>query len=558
MSLFARVLVAALSARAFTNYFVSESYPEVNLPQGDLKGVELHSRLGRRFYAFQGIPYAEPPVGPLRFRPPQEAPRWDGVRWAWREGNDCPQIHPTLGEFTGHEDCLYLNVYTPKLTGSDLSVMVWIHGGSFNYGSGSSEIYGPQQLLDQDIVLVTFNYRLGALGFLSLGTPEVSGNYGMKDQVAVLNWVRDNIAKFGGNPDLVTIFGESAGATAVHFLMLSPLAKGLFHRAIAQSGSVFNPWSRGREPEQLAQSMTSALGCQQENVVHCLRSASARNLVQLEERIRGERYWKRMYQPSLEPPGTTDAFLTEHPETLMARGDVSNVPLMAGVTVNEGLQEYQYLGNRSMLQGVKDSVGTCIELIRSLQRSSPPWQAVWSLVERSYNRRTRGQLLDEYIMLNTDCEYVLGVDNLVRQIASMGRSPVFYYLFSYDGNLGTLKRLTRVNRPGTVHTDDLGYLFPKLLLPPLLFARSRDHLTIDRVTKMWADFARTGNPTPDASVGVTWDPVVTNNQEPNTVVTRHLDIGDRLVMKPTSLNAERVRFWHKLLDQDSTYVTLER
>ena len=214
---------------------------DASTDHGTLRGT-WHSGVAR----FSGIPFAAPPVGELRFRPPQPVEAWDGVRAADSFGPIAPQNPSIMDALFGgdseqwDEDCLYLNVWTPSLEGA-LPVMVWIHGGGFEMGSGSSPLYDGTSFARDGVVLVTLNYRLGAFGFLELGglDPELagSGNCGLLDQVAALEWVRDNIASFGGDPDQVTIFGESAGAMSVASLMAMPSASGLFHRAIAQSGA---------------------------------------------------------------------------------------------------------------------------------------------------------------------------------------------------------------------------------------------------------------------------------------------------------------------------------
>lgn len=167
------------------------------------------------YFAFKGIPYAEPPVGALRFRNTIPHRGWAGVRDAEEHGEHCASSRGWFGEgIGGGEDCLFLNVYTPSLTGTR-AVMVWIHGGSFTSGSGDSGIHGPEFFVNDGVVLVTINYRLGALGYLATGDGAAQGNYGMKDIVEALRWVRQNIAAFGGNPNAVTVFGESAGGAAV-------------------------------------------------------------------------------------------------------------------------------------------------------------------------------------------------------------------------------------------------------------------------------------------------------------------------------------------------------
>ncbi|MFC5342471.1 carboxylesterase/lipase family protein [Brevundimonas staleyi] len=216
--------------------------PETQVAQGRLIG-----RSADGIDSFKGVPFAMPPVGPLRWRPPVAPINWEGARDAGSVGAICIQApangDPGVGPGTPSEDCLTLNVWTPRERAGALPVMVWIHGGGYNNGSGTPPLYDGTNLARRGVVVVSINYRLGRLGFFDhpalafeRAPGELAGNYGVMDQIAALQWVRENIAAFGGDPGQVTIFGESAGGAAVTQLMVAPSARGLFHGAVVQSG----------------------------------------------------------------------------------------------------------------------------------------------------------------------------------------------------------------------------------------------------------------------------------------------------------------------------------
>ena len=220
----------------------------VNTENGKIVGEKrINKQDQSEYYAFHAIPYASPPVGKLRFKPPKELDdKWvETYNASDQQKGDLKQCAQkayieTFGTNVENEDCLYLWVYTPSMSNKTFSlpVFVWIHGGAYEIGSGRFSDYGPDRLMKgNDIVIVSINYRLGLFGFLSLGTQDVPGNMGLLDQVMALKWVQKNIQSFGGDPNKVTIAGESAGSYSVLYHMLSPLSAGLFHRAIAQSGT---------------------------------------------------------------------------------------------------------------------------------------------------------------------------------------------------------------------------------------------------------------------------------------------------------------------------------
>lgn len=224
----------------------------VTISNGQIRGeVRKNDLTGNEYRAFHAIPYANPPTSQLRFRPPEPfVEKWKKTYDASNSSRApiCPQLAEgnfmNIDEDQLNEDCLYLSVYGPKKDtfSKPLPVLVWIHGGSFDRGIGMFPFHGPERFMDgDDIIMVSINYRVGILGFLSLGIPDVPGNMGLHDQVMALRWVQENIASFGGDPDTVTIMGESAGSWSAYYHLFSPLSEGLFHRIIAQSGTPMSP-----------------------------------------------------------------------------------------------------------------------------------------------------------------------------------------------------------------------------------------------------------------------------------------------------------------------------
>ncbi|MDR3557581.1 MAG: carboxylesterase family protein [Syntrophobacteraceae bacterium] len=313
----------------------------VNLDSGPVRGtVESGLRV------FLGIPYAAPPVGPLRFKPPAPPVRWKAVRECNAFGPAC--VQPGKTETKGYgEDCLYLNVWPPaKSPRAKLPVMVWVHGGGFQFGAASLPEYGGAHLARQGVVLVSLNYRLGPLGYfahplLAKESPHgVTGNYGLLDQIAALTWVRNNIAAFGGDPQKVTVFGQSAGARSVSLLLISPLAKGLFVRAIAQSGGpimgseYLSPSFNGDAANvaRMGLELSRRLGCDKTpDELACLRAASVPDI------LKAAATETSIFRDGLFFAPVFDGWvLPLDPATAFAAGGQNRASLIAGSTQNEG------------------------------------------------------------------------------------------------------------------------------------------------------------------------------------------------------------------------------
>merc|ERR1711988_599748 len=306
----------------------------VNLSKGKLQGARLDYDFGQYYYAFKGIPYARPPVKELRFKPPVEVGHWPDTLDATEDGSLCPQYDISHSEPIGDENCLNLNVYSPKMDSKKRAVMVYFHGGAYIMGGGASFFFGPGYLLEQNVVLVTFNYRLGPLGFLSTDDKAAAGNQGLLDQIMVLKWVKANIEKFGGDPNKVTIFGEDSGAASVTLMAMSPLAKGLFHGAIALSGNALCDQYMQNSPLEASRELATRLECTTDtglDIINCLQRKSQQEIIGAAQQMFMFWSFPRWFAPSVDGNVLMDA-----PENLLVKGNFAKVPFIVGQTKDEG------------------------------------------------------------------------------------------------------------------------------------------------------------------------------------------------------------------------------
>ncbi|XP_049860475.1 venom carboxylesterase-6-like isoform X1 [Schistocerca gregaria] len=511
----------------------------VRTRQGALRGASRVSSDGRPFHAFYRIPYAKPPVGPLRFRSPQPPDAWTHILDATTPGPVCTQ-HAVLmpgSSVSGAEDCLYLNVFTPQLKRAEaLPVMFWIHGGGWIDGSGIG--YEPDFLMNHDIVLVTINYRLGPLGFLSTEDAASPGNFGLKDQVAALRWVRENIEAFGGDPGSVTIFGESAGGASVHYHMLSPLSRGLFHRAISQSGVSLASWGIPRPGGlQKAQKVAALVGCPTEPsaaLVDCLRSVDDYKIVNTTYHFT-EWFFSPLipFRPAIEGEGD-GSFLPKHPRELEPH---TAIPWMTGANQDEGyLFAAACIPNKQLLEDLTQDGERLFPLSLSYD-GEPEADFVTKKIKDFYfsNGEVSVSKLSE---LYTDGLFIWNGEEAIRKYKDT--APVYYYLLSYKGKYRMTKYLGGGDLDlGVAHGDDLFYLFSNNPYYPTSGDMPKeDYEMVKTITKLWTDFAKTGNPTPDNDP-VHW-PRVTSDGD-----LEYLDIGKQLEVKK-GLFQERMDFWRSL------------
>ncbi|CAG9827444.1 unnamed protein product [Diabrotica balteata] len=318
--------------------------PVVKIEEGKLRGLSQKNLDGEEFYSFLGVPYAEPPIGELRFKNALPIKPWKGVKDATEEGPVSLQAGCLPDEIKGSEDCLTLNVFTKKLSEDGchmLPVMVWIHSGGFKVGSKNKVEHGPEHLMLEDVVLVCINYRLGILGFLnivdtSLGIPS---NVGVKDQIEALRWVRRNIKYFGGNSKNVTLFGNSAGGSSVELLLHSPLADGLFHRAIMQSGSMLNPWVFGNCRVLDFMKFIGKSCSTEKEAVDILMTMPGQELCKHQInfcKLSGKPFGLEVLGIVVEPPHD-GALITKPVLELIKSTNCNKVPIMLGFAVDEGL-----------------------------------------------------------------------------------------------------------------------------------------------------------------------------------------------------------------------------
>lgn len=443
----------------------------VKTEQGKVQGKIINNGKVR---AFLGLPYAAPPVGDLRWRPPAAPARWRGTRQATRYGARCmqePHEFPDMifQDAGPSEDCLYLNVFTPADAGENarLPVMFWIHGGGFRGGSASEPRHSGDYLPTRGVVLVTINYRLGVFGFLA--APELAieqggatGNYGLLDMVAALEWVKANIAGFGGDPKNVTIFGESAGSEAVSALMAAAPARGLFEKAIGESGGALDIGGPTRpsfqQVEQRNEAWVKSLGLSLDH----LRDLPAEEVLAAS---------KRRDAPSFRPV-VDGRLLTEPVAVTFAAGRQAHVPLLAGWNRDEQSGLGRGMTAAKWREFAKTNFGSQADEFLKILPGDTDEEAVRSAID--YNS-------DDFIAFGT----WRWVDAQVKT----GESPVYRYHFELPAPPSTWHQGSLA-----FHSDDIEYVFGTLDTRPGAVWRPEDRKLSAEIQWYWTNFARTGSP----------------------------------------------------------------
>ena len=463
---------------------------------GTLAGVLTEDGTVARFL---GVPYAMPPVGDLRWQPPQPPAAWPGHRQATKFAP--ASLQPAIiseksymynGELPSDdswasEDCLYLNVYTASLDSSERRpVIVWFHTGGFNFGWPSGPLYEGSNLARAGAVVVTVGYRLGRLGFLAhpaltAESPHhASGNYGLLDQIASLEWVRENIAVFGGDPGCVTIYGQSAGSTSVSILMASPLAAGLFHRAIGSSAGSFGPTSeKSTHFGSCFQSLSAAersgekyMGLHGATTAAEMRSLPAASLLDVD--YSGERFdfLDTVY------PIVDGHLLPANPYDLFVQRRHNDVPLMTGSNAAEGQGIHFYMDEGLFDKYNRELLGAEFDNLKIV-----------------YPMDSKEQTIVSSANVGSDRVFTWQNWTWARLQATYGRRPAYYYHFAYEPPIPENHYAEQALSPslGSAHSIDVPYVWRNLQARNWPFS-AVDHQLSETISTYWLNFARSGNP----------------------------------------------------------------
>ncbi|KAJ8733882.1 hypothetical protein PYW07_014433 [Mythimna separata] len=515
---------------------------EVRTAQGTVRGRKHPTE---DIYTFFSIPYATAPVGVHKFKAPLPPPVWSETFDAVDKQIKCPQPTIAIANFsalTAQEDCLIVNVYVPNTTNKNLTVVVYIHGGGFVMGYG--EMFKATQLMKtKDIIIVTFNYRLGIHGFLCLGTEDAPGNAGMKDQVAALRWVQKNIASFGGNPDDVTIAGYSAGSAAADLLMLSKSAEGLFHRVISGSDSGLAAHSVQRDPIEVAKIFARKKNFIKVDDIYALEEFYKTASIEL---LTSDLFINRtdstfLFSPCVERDTGDGAFLTESPLSIFKKGDYKKLPVMNGFANMPGQVRIPFFNSwkHKMNKKFSDFLPANLKFESEKER-----EEVAKKIKEFY---FGDKPVDEnntllYVDYFSDIMFTYPTLWATKLQVEAGNKQIYLYEYSFVDANDTAVLNTNV-RGATHCADSIAVLdgaanvteADKSLATPE-FRKMQKTLR-----EIWHNFIKTGKPVPEGSLLPAWPPTGAD-RSPHMVLDKKLELHGMLLEKCT-------RFWDDIYER---------
>lgn len=558
--------VAYLIKAKWLKFWPPSDRPIVTVRQGKLRGVSATLPNGTRYHYFKGVPYAQPPIGELRFKPPVPLDAFSTpVVDCLVERSDC--IHEDLftKRVVGSERGLYMNIFTPDFIDGAASekrtfpVMVFIHGGGFLAGSGSSIVYDPIYLVQEGVIAIAMNYRLGPLGFLSLPQAGIAGNAGLKDQLLVLKWIKENIAQFGGDPNNVTLFGESAGSISAYLHYLSPNSRKYFHRVICQSGIPSSETffqTAGSEKARKLAAIFGYTGDSDEEALQTLLKTPASELVKHQHKVLTSEE-KRMgvkfaFMPVIEDQLSEDSIITQTAEEIMKSYDTLDMPIIDGCNSGEGILSLYlmssriHLGNSEPERFVPQLLGSSKEVDRvELGKHIRQFYFGDRLVSKDTSDQISDAMSDNYFITNS-------LINAEWMAKYQPRIPHYHYRFTFHGRFSFAKRLfNQTQAKGACHGDDVFYMFRPSFLPTLP-EDSAECRVRNTFVKLWSNFAKYGDPTPqnsgnnDDRLSYKWNPVAKMNGQSDefSLDCLEIDTNPRMIKNPYP---ERIKLWRDLL-----------
>ncbi|XP_046972127.1 cholinesterase 1-like [Vanessa cardui] len=520
-------------------YSVLCADPESRLVQLDQGPVRGYKDVNEGVFVFNGIPYATAPTGRDRFKAPLQPPTWSEPLEAVGKNIMCPQFN--LMNISGaifQEDCLIVNIYAPEKIDRKLPVVVYVHGGA--YVSGAGNILQPKNLVKSNkIVAVTFNYRLGAHGFLCLGTKDVPGNAGMKDQVALLRWVNKNIAKFGGNPAEVTIAGFSAGSSSVDLLMISKMAQGLFKRVIPESGANTAAFSIQSDPIKNAKEYAKMLNF--ENVDDFNALEEFYKTVSIEEinlpNVMERKDSTFLMSPCVERFVGQERFLDNNPVQILKSGKYKKYPMLYGFAEMEGLFRLPLFDTWKHQMNVKFSDFLPSDLKFATENEK---EQVANQIKHFYfgNKKVGEETILEYINYFTDVIFAYPTLRSVKMQVENGNNQIYLYEYSFVDNDTPI--IPHTNIRGADHCAQTYAVLDEFFRDENSISPEYKKMKLI-IRELWLNFITSGNPVPSDSNLPAWQPVDTD-WSPHMLINTTLELRGPLLKK-------RMLLWDGIYDK---------